>query len=77
MQIKEKKRVAQEAQGGLTPASVPYYTIKDVMRLQGVKEAKAGQVIRNLNAELEAKGYLPFPKGKVPKKYYHERYGDQ
>lgn len=54
-----------------------YYTVEDVMRLLGVKQAKAYELIRVLRRELIAKGYLieEYPVGRVPKKYFDTRCG--
>ena len=54
-----------------------YYTVEDVMRLLGVKQAKAYELIRALRRELIAKGYLieEYPVGRVPKKYFDSRCG--
>ena len=35
-----------------------FYTVKDVMRILQVKEAKAYKIIRKLNEELEQRGYI-------------------
>ena len=47
--------------------------VEDVQRLLGVKITKAYAVIRELNDELSAKGYLTV-RGKVPEKYLLERF---
>lgn len=49
-----------------------YYTCKDVMELLGICQTKAYEVIRQLNKELQAKGYITV-RGKVSKKYFEER----
>lgn len=49
-----------------------FYTVKDVMRILQVKEAKAYKIIRNLNEELEQRGYIVVA-GKVSKKYFDEK----
>ena len=46
---------------------------KDVAELLDIGMNKAYEVIRQLNAELEAKGYLVV-KNRVPRKYLMERY---
>lgn len=48
-------------------------TAQDVVQILGVKRARAYQIIRQLNDELTAKGYLII-RGKVPKKYLMERF---
>lgn len=45
----------------------------EVMNLLAVGRSKAYALIRDLNAELEEKGFLTIP-GKVPKKYLLERF---
>lgn len=50
-----------------------YYTVEDVQKLLGVASSKAYQVIRQLNSQLKAKGYITVA-GRVPKKYFNERY---
>lgn len=54
--------------------TLSYYTIKDVMTILGCGRTKASEVVRTLNDELEGKGYMRFPLGRVPKKYFEERY---
>lgn len=54
--------------------TVGYYTVKDVMVILGCKQTKAQDIIRQLNKEMEEKGYMKYPKGKVSKKYFNERF---
>lgn len=49
-----------------------FYDKNDIMLILGIKEAKAYQIIRNLNKELEAKGFIVV-QGRVSKKYFDER----
>lgn len=49
-----------------------YYTAKDIMQKTACGKNMAYQVIRQLNSELSAKGYITFT-GRVPKKYADER----
>jgi sugar-specific transcriptional regulator TrmB len=49
-----------------------YYTAQDVMEIMGVSKTSAYRIIKSLNDELEAKGYL-VTMGKVPKKYLAEK----
>lgn len=49
-----------------------YYTCKEVMERLGVCQTKAYQLIRELNKELQDKGYITV-QGKVSKKYFEER----
>lgn len=46
--------------------------VEEVMALLGVKSTKAYDIIRQLNAELLAKGYVVI-RGKIPEKYLMER----
>lgn len=46
---------------------------KDVAEILDIGLTKAYEVIKQLNAELEDKGYLTVPH-KVPRKYLMERY---
>lgn len=54
--------------------TIGYYTVSDVMVMLGVQRTKAQDVIRELNDELENKGYRRWPKGKISKRYFDERY---
>lgn len=54
--------------------TIGYYTVDDVMVILGCKRTKAQDVIRELNDELVEKGYRKWPKGKISKKYFNERY---
>ena len=49
------------------------YTAKDLKELLGVSESKAYQYIRQMNTELQEKGFL-IVRGKVPAAYVHERF---
>lgn len=51
-----------------------FYGRDEVAEILGYKSAKAYKIIRELNAELEAQGYLIRP-GKISKKYFNERFG--
>lgn len=46
--------------------------VKDVMAVLGVSEAKGYKIIKQLNSELAANGYITIP-GKVPKAYFEEK----
>ena len=46
--------------------------VKDVIQLLEVSESKSYAIIRTLNQELSAKGYLTIP-GKVSKKFFEEK----
>lgn len=49
-----------------------YYTAQEVMELLGVSRAKAYKLVKELNDELAAKGYI-VTAGKIPKKFLAER----
>ena len=48
--------------------------VQDVMYLLNVKSTKAYQIIRQLNKEIEAKGYFKPIAGRVSEKYFRERF---
>ena len=50
-----------------------YLNVEDVKRILGISASKAYVVIRQLNSELKAKGYIVIA-GRVPKKYFMEKY---
>ena len=47
------------------------YTAKDISEILGVSESKSYQYIRQMNSELEEKGFL-IARGRVP--YFQERF---
>ena len=47
-----------------------YVKAKEIVELMGVSEGKAYKIIRQLNDELKAAGYLT---GRVSRKYFEER----
>ena len=49
------------------------YSVQDVCRILGVGTSKAQKIIRQLNEELEKKGYLTI-RGKIPRRYFEERF---
>jgi len=49
-----------------------YYKVTDVMELLECSESLAYEIIRKLNAELEAQGYITV-RGKVPKTYLEKK----
>ena len=51
-----------------------YYTVEEVKVLLGVEQDKAYKIIRSLRRELISRGYAEYPAGKVPKRYFLERY---
>ncbi|MBO4458772.1 MAG: ICEBs1 excisionase [Butyrivibrio sp.] len=50
-----------------------YYTAAEIAQMIGVGRTSAYVIVRQLNEELEAKGFLTV-KGKIPKEYFNERY---
>lgn len=52
---------------------VKYLGVEEVKQLLHIKDSKAYDIIRQLNAELSQKGYLTV-RGKVPEKYLLERF---
>ena len=50
-----------------------FFTANDIMQQLQVSSSKAYSVIRKLNAELEAKGYLTVS-GRISKTYFFKRY---
>lgn len=46
--------------------------VKDVRETLGVSESKAYNIIKDLNQELAAKGYITIP-GKVSRAYFEEK----
>lgn len=47
-------------------------TVKDIMAALAISESKAYGIIRQLNQELAAKGYITIP-GKVSRAYFEEK----
>ena len=50
-----------------------YYTASEVQEMLGISRAKAYKIVKELNEELAAKGYIIIS-GRVPKKYLAEKY---
>lgn len=50
-----------------------FYTAQEVAELLGVSRGQAYKVIKNLNEQLAKKGYIVVS-GKIPKKYFAEKY---
>jgi len=50
-----------------------YLTAKDISELLEVSLSKAYKIVRSMNTELAAKGYLTIP-GKVPIAYFKEQW---
>lgn len=49
------------------------YNAKDLKEVLGVSESKAYQLIRKMNEELKAEGYLTI-RGKIPSSYVSKRF---
>lgn len=50
-----------------------YYTVDDVIKMLGVSKSVAYRIIRELNEDLKASGYIIIA-GRVPKKWLHDHY---
>lgn len=50
-----------------------YLTVNDVEEILGISKSLAYKIIRSMNNDLAAKGYLTVA-GKVPKKYFEEQW---
>lgn len=67
---------ANKVQPGVIGHPTSYYvTTKEVMDMLGVKDSKAGEIIKSLRKELDEKGMLihTYPAGKVPRQYFYKR----
>lgn len=49
-----------------------FITAQEMAEECGISISKAYEIIRDMNADLKAKGYLTI-RGKVPRKYYLEK----
>lgn len=54
---------------------IPYYTAKDIMNITGVGKNRAYELIRQLNEEMVAQGYIVPKVGRVAKSYADKRLG--
>lgn len=50
-----------------------YYTAAEIAEMLGISAGKAYKVLREMNEELEQKGYLVI-KGKIPVEYFKEKW---
>ena len=50
-----------------------YFTAMEVASMLGVSRGQAYKLVKGMNEELAKKGYIVVS-GKVPKKYFNERY---
>lgn len=51
-----------------------FFDVDDVKAILGLENTKAYEVIGALRKELVSKGYANYPAGRIPKKYFCERY---
>ncbi|MGL4902371.1 hypothetical protein [Cetobacterium sp.] len=49
------------------------YEVEDVVTLLSISRTKAYKIIKQLNTELESKGFITI-RGKVPIRYFKERF---
>lgn len=54
--------------------AIQFYSAADVMAMLEVGQTTAYKIINNLRKELVEKGYAEYPSGKIPRKYFHERF---
>lgn len=52
-----------------------FLRVKDVMQVADCSQSMAYQIIRQLNNELKAQGYLTIA-GRINRKYFLQRFGD-
>jgi fructose-1-phosphate kinase PfkB-like protein len=50
-----------------------YYTAGEVQEMLGVSRGKAYKILKELNEQLETKGFIVIA-GKIPKKFFNEHY---
>ena len=50
-----------------------YYTANEIAEMLGVSRAKAYKIVKELNEELAAKGYIVIA-GKIPRQYLADKY---
>ena len=50
-----------------------YYSAADIAQMLGVSMGKAYKILREMNQELAAKGYLTIA-GKIPVEYFKEKW---
>ena len=54
-------------------SSDKYIQVKEVMEILHISDSKAYAIIRQLNNELKKKGFITVA-GRVPRKYFNERF---
>ena len=50
-----------------------FYTAEEVQEMLGVSRGKAYQIVRELNDQLEAQGFIVLS-GKIPKQFFNEHF---
>lgn len=50
-----------------------YYTAQEIAAMLGISQGKAYKILREMNTQLHAKGYLTIP-GKIPSEYFREKW---
>lgn len=50
-----------------------FISAEEIQKMMGVSKSKAYNLVKQLNAELEEKGFLVVP-GRVSRKYFEERF---
>lgn len=51
-----------------------FYFVNDVMKMLNIKEAKAYQIMRQINSKLKSDGYMTVA-GRVPKRAFKDFFG--
>lgn len=64
--------VATSQQKGGQTLTKQVLTAKDISEICGISESKSYQIIRQLNEELDKKGYLTF-RGRVSRAFFYEK----
>ena len=50
-----------------------YISAKEIQNELGISRTKSYEIVKQLNSELESKGYLVV-RGKVPRRYFNQRF---
>lgn len=66
--------ITKKRESSADKVTIGYYTVDNVMVLLGCQRTKAQDVIRKLNDELVEQGYMRWPRGRISKKYFNERF---
>lgn len=59
--------------GGETMEGIIFITATEMAEILGISKPYAYKIIKQLNEELEAKGFITIP-GRVSKKYFEEKF---